>query len=377
MEQLNIKNELVKRRYFRYLEQAEGLADRTITGIEQAIYFFERFIGFKDFRNFTTEEVRRFKAALHSREYRGKKISLNTYKTYLKYLKKFYLWLSQQPGYKSKIKPDAIEYFNIKRKKKRMASILQKVEFPSPEYCTKLINAIEINSEVARRDRALITFTFLTGMRDRAIVSLPLNCIDVDRLLVMQNPVKGVETKFTKYILSAILKIDQRFVDIVLDWINYLKSKGFSPDDPLFPRSVNNQSNGILSFQKPTEIEPVFWQTTESIREIFKQRSREAGLKYFPPRAIRHTTVYHAIRNAKDGAQLKALSQHFGHNDISTTLQIYGNFDEETLADVLTEIDFSGKSKSPIETLTLELKELKEQLKKQLIQNDEKDIKKE
>ena len=34
----------------------------------------------------------------------------------MNFLKKFFIWLSLQPGYKSKIKPDMIEYFNLRKK---------------------------------------------------------------------------------------------------------------------------------------------------------------------------------------------------------------------------------------------------------------------
>jgi len=360
MKRLNIKNEVIKRSYLRYLREAEGLSEITITGIEQAVNLFEGYTKNLDFSKITSKKIVEFKGWLNRREVRGKRICLTTYKTYLKYIKKYFLWLSHQPGYKSKIKSDIIEYFNIPRKENRIAAINQRVKFPSIEYCIKLVNSVVGDSEVDMRDKALIAFTTLTGMRDRAIVSLPLCCIDEIQMIVRQDPSAGVETKFTKYIISKIFEIDPHLVSAILLWVKYLKNKGFSPNDPLFPRSKDNQTEIQLSFQSPIEVEPIFWQSTSSIRLIFKKRSKQAGLDYYPPRAIRHTTVNYVIRNARNGQELKALSQHFGHEDVKTILQIYGNFGEDDLIDVLGEIKFNTKPKQSLEDLEIQIDQLKD-----------------
>jgi hypothetical protein len=44
------------------------------------------------------------------------------------------------------------------------------------------------------------------------------------------------------------------------------------------------------------------------------------------------------------GGQIKAISQNFGHEHVSTTLRSYANYAPEKLSKVLKNIDFSGKS---------------------------------
>jgi integrase len=364
MGELDLGNVKIKRKYFHYLQHVEGLSDNTIKGIEIAINLFEEFSDYASFLSFRPERAAEFKNWLSQRKYREKNISIYTIKTYIKYLKKFFLWLSQQPGYISKIKPNLIEYFNLRRKENRIVSIYNRVKYPEPDYCIKLANSISIGNEVDMRDRALVSFAFLTGMRDHAIVSLPLDCVDEEKLLVYQNPSKGVETKFTKYIVSKIFPIDLELVKFVIDWIKYLKKRGFSPTDPVFPRAKDNQTESIISFQKAVDVEPIFWKSTDSFRKILKTRSLEADLPYFVPRAIRHTTAYIAMKHAKSGAELKAVSQHFGHEEIKTTLTIYGNYDHEGLIEALNSIDFTQNKLSPMEEMKKDLEEIKKQLKK-------------
>jgi len=362
MNKINIQNAIIKRKYFQYLRNCEGLSENTIKGIELAISLFEEFTHQENFIRFTSDKASNFKGWLQVRKYRGKNISLYTYKTYLKYLKKFFLWLSQQPGYISKIKPNLIEYLNLRNRENKIFSLYNRVKYPDPEYCIKLAKSIIPENEIDLRDRALISFTFLTGMRDQAIISLPLECVDEVNLRVRQDPTYGVETKFTKLILSKIFEIDKDLVKFLVDWIQYLKNKGFSPKDPIFPKSKENQNDSIICFQKPVEVESIFWKSTSSIRKIFKERSKQAELPYYQPRTIRHTTAYIATKSARSGRELKAISQHFGHEDIKTTLQIYGKYDEESLLETLDNIDFSNNKSSTMDDIMKELRDLKKQI---------------
>jgi hypothetical protein len=46
------------------------------------------------------------------------------------------------------------------------------------EYVRRLVDSIVVSNEIDQRDRAMISFTLLSGMRDQAIASLPLGCFD-------------------------------------------------------------------------------------------------------------------------------------------------------------------------------------------------------
>jgi integrase len=345
---INIKNERVKRRFFTWLKEAEGLCNSTISGIEKSILLWEDFTKQADFTSFKPGKVIEFKKWLGRREFKGKRISLTTFHSYLRYLRRFFRWLSLQPGYKSRITPDVVGYLKMSEKDERIATQYVPRQYPPLEYVVKLANSIEIGSEVDLRDRALISFTLLSGMRDKAIVTLPLGCLDEEKLTISQDPRQGVQTKFSKYIPSTIFRFDEKLVEHVQGWVKHLKNRGYGSRDPLFPRSKIGHGEDNLSFEPATEVEPVFWKGTGGVRELFKKRSREAGLPYYPPHTLRHLAVRLALRSCKTGEEIKAISQNFGHEHIATTLSSYANYDPQTLSEILKNLDFSGK---PSETL--------------------------
>ena len=320
MSKVNIKNEQVKRKFFKWLKEADGCCDSTVNNIEKAILIYEDFTKQADLNTFNSNKAEDFKKWIKEREFRGKIISITTYHTYLRYLKKFFSWLSWQTGYKSKITPDIIRYLNISLKDERIATQNAPRNYPLLEYVIKLADSIKITSEIDLRDRALISFTLLSGMRDKAISTLPLGCFNEETFIISQNPKQGVQTKFSKYIQTTLFKFNDKLVQYVLDWTKHLREKGFGSQDPLFPRSKMKQSENALSFEESSEVEPIFWHNANRIREIFKTRCKNAVLPYFPPHTYRHLAVSLALKNCKNGEQIKAISQNFGHEHVVTTL---------------------------------------------------------
>ncbi len=361
MAKVNIKNERVKRKFFAWLKEADGRCNSTIDNIEKSILLYEDFTRHADFVTYGPDKAMEFKKWLGKRQFKGNLIAVTTYYSYVKNLHKFFLWLSWQAGYKSRITPDLVNYLKVTDKEKRIATQSAIRNYPPLEYVTKLANSIKINSEVDLRDRALISFTLLSGMRDKAIATLPLGCFDEDKLVVNQNPRQGVQTKFSKAIFTVIFKFDNNLLGYVIDWAKHLKSKGFGSQAPLFPRSKADQGIDNLCFEPASEVEPVFWQGASRIREIFKRRAQEAGLEYFPPHTFRHSAVDLAFKHCRTGDQIKAISQNFGHEHIATTLSSYGNYDTVKLSEILKKLNFSEK---PKETLEEKVEELLKELKK-------------
>ena len=99
-----------------------------------------------------------------------------------------------------------------------------------------------------------------------------------------------MKTKNSKYIETTIFKFDEKLIEILREWINFLIDKGFDGNNPVFPRSKKNKDEINISFNDSVEVEPVYWTNAGSIRKIFKKRFEAAGLKYFPPHTFRHLT---------------------------------------------------------------------------------------
>jgi integrase/recombinase XerD len=139
---------------------------------------------------------------------------------------------------------------------------------------------------------------------------------------------------------------------IVINWVKYLKANGFGSQDPMFPRAKTDQGRNNLSFESATEVEAAYWSGTG-------RRSEGAGLPYFPPHTFRHLAINLAFKACKNGEEIKAISQNFGHEHIATTLCTYGNYPSFRLAEIISSMDFSGKQQP---TVTDEIRELKEML---------------
>lgn len=355
MAKVNVKNERVKRSFFRYLKNADGCCDSTINSIENAILLWQEFSKNEDFKLYNIDKAIEFKKWLVKRECRGKQISPVTYYTYLRYLRKFFGWLVRETGYKSHVKPNAVDYLKITGKEERIATQISPRNYPSLDYVRKLVDSIKPRNEIDRRDRALISFTLLSGMRDKAIASLPIGCFDKEKLTILQNPRCGVETKFVKLIPTTLFRFDERMFGFIVEWVEHLAARGFGNKDPLFPRAKQEQGPDNLSFEVSSEVEPIYWQGAGRIREIFKKRAGDAGLPYFPPHTFRHLAINLAFKACKDGEQIKAISQNFGHEHVATTISVYGNYTPSQLTEIIQGMNFSGRE---ITTSPEELKEI-------------------
>lgn len=109
------KNERIKRQYLIWLQEAKRLSRNSIDQKAAAIALFEASTNYRDFATFHIEQARAFKK--HQAEQinaaTGKPLAKATLKGRLDALKAFFLWLADQPGYRSRIRyPDA-EYFNM------------------------------------------------------------------------------------------------------------------------------------------------------------------------------------------------------------------------------------------------------------------------
>lgn len=272
---------------------------------------------------------------------REKPVSANTAHHTLQHLKRFFIWLADRPGFKSKVCLDDVSYLNLDRKTVESLRSSKLVKCPPLEYVISICESIQARTEIDLRDRAVMAFLLIGGMRDLAVASLPIGCLDVETRTVRQDPTLGVRTKFSKSIMTRLMSFDERLTDWVLEWADYLvKKKLYGPTDPLFPRSKVEHDDGSLSFVS-REVEPKFWKSTNPIRDILKRRAEAAGMEYYHPHSFRHAAIRLALRHCRNAEEVRAISQNFGHENIGTTLLTYGKLDDERVDDIVGSMHFS------------------------------------
>ena len=116
MSQEEYTNELIKKRYFSYLEEEE-YAHSFISAHENAILLWQEFTNQEDFGKFNQTKAREFKEWLKTKPSKGKAkiLSLSYCYHILQRLKKFFDWLSRQPSYKSRINKYDIQFLDLSK----------------------------------------------------------------------------------------------------------------------------------------------------------------------------------------------------------------------------------------------------------------------
>ena len=104
MKTHNPENERIKRAYFTYLTEAKGFSEGTLDGVAKALNRFETYTRFRDFKAFHIEQAKGFKTSIAEQtSVRTKdRLSKATLYATLSALKRFFIWLAGQPGYKSR-----------------------------------------------------------------------------------------------------------------------------------------------------------------------------------------------------------------------------------------------------------------------------------
>jgi len=350
MASIIYKNELTKRKFFGYVRNSKGFSEKTIECYEKAIWLWEDFSHKSDFVKFNKTVAEGFKNWLKIKKKTNpqQEVSVSYRYDILRYLKFFFGWLSKQKGYK-KIDQTAIDYLNLSKAEVKIATQPRKVKIPSLEEIKAVVEGIKGGSEIEMRDKALISLMFLTGARISAIRTLPIKSFNKDTLVIDQNPVFGVKTKFSKRIITPLISyLYKEALSYFIEWFNYLEEKkGFKPDDPIFPATKIENGTENLSFYNTGQVEPIFWRSSSSPSKIIEKRFEQAGVKHYKPHSIRHLFIKRFQNLPLTEEQKKAISQSLGHEDVRTTFGSYGygKINEDRQVEIVKNIDFEGQNK--------------------------------
>ena len=324
MKKHNPNNERIKHKYFAFLKEAKRYSEPTIDVAAKALNRFEVYSKFRDFKKFHLQQAVGFKRYLAKQKGQrsGKTLSKSTLHSTLTQLKRFFQWLSMQPGYKSRIQYSDAEYFNLSDKDTRIATAKINKKVPTMEQIKHVISSMPNKTEIEKRNRALIAFTLLTGARDKAIASMKLKHIDLVEGCVNQDA-REVMTKFGKTFTTYFFPVGDEIRGIVSEWITYLRDeKLWGNDDPLFP--ATRIAVGTSRHFEAKGLDRKNWSTTSPIRTIFRKAFTTAGLPYFNPHSFRDTLALFGEQVCKTPEHFKAWSQNLGHEKVLTTFLSYG-----------------------------------------------------
>jgi integrase/recombinase XerD len=331
----NPENERIKHRYFAYLREAQSRGEASVDAVAKAPSRFEASTRFKSFRTFHYEQAIAFKRHLaeQTNARTSTPLSKATIHSTLAALRAFFCWLADQPGFRSRLRYSDASYFNMPERDARIARTRLDKAFPSLEQVQHVIRTMPASGPIELRDRALVAFVLLTGVRDGALVSLKLKHLDlIERCLVQD--AREVATKFGKSFTTWFFPVGEDIERIVEEWAKYLTTELlWAPSDPLFP--ATRVANGVGQTFEVTGLSREHWATADSVRKIFKRSFGVAGLPYYSPHRLRDTLALLGKQHCRSQEAFQAWGQNLGHTSMATTFASYGPVSSSRQAEII------------------------------------------
>lgn len=335
MTRINPGNERIKRRYTDYLKEARGLSDQTIKQALGAIAAFEAFANGADFKSARDGDAKAFRKHLLDNGGREAAARSNraTVNGIVIKLRGFFAWLAREPGMRKALSGFNPDFFNLSMRDVRIANT--RCEKPSPTLADiqLTIRKMPADTDIQKRDRAVVALILLTGIRVKALTTLKLKHVRADRRGIDQDA-RDVETKLGKSFPSFFFPVGEDIEQAFLDYVDFLEAKlGFGPDDPLFPSTRQGVcGKGVIEVIGLTRMH---WKTTDMVRLIFKRAFDATGVPNQGPHAIRRTLALLGQQLCRTPEQLKAWSQNFGHQRVLTTISAYGAVSAARQAEII------------------------------------------
>ncbi len=331
------KNAKAQKDYSEYLEEAKGFSEKTVRVFERAITIFNQFFT-DDYKKLSKEDAILFKEWLKT-DYMND-LQPQTRVMMLRQLSSFFEFLSREPGYRRSNLGRVSTYLEPDKADKKIRNHVDSTMYPDLEEAQKVFDAAaKDDTLIGRRDQAIVAMMVFGAVRIDALISLPIAAFDPKKGIVYQINKYGVRTKFDKQIPTVLMKFDSAMYDYLMGYPAILKNIGFKKEDPLFPSVQMVKSGDDLYFSTPTDLSRDFIASQETIRNVLRKRSEEAGIDYYSPHKYRHLAFLLAWRLCDKPEDIKVISQNFGHEKISTMLTEYSNFAPDILIKKASDIN--------------------------------------
>ncbi|KPH12078.1 site-specific tyrosine recombinase XerD [Chryseobacterium sp. ERMR1:04] len=172
----------------------------------------------------------------------------------------------------------------------------------------KIISAIEVSSDLGKRNQCIIEVLYGCGLRVSELIDLKISNINFVENYIKVNG-KGNKTRF--------VPLADYTADLLQNYIQETRSKSKinkKYEDSLFLNSRGTSMSRVIVFL------------------IIKELTDKAGVsKKISPHTFRHSFATHLLQN---GADLRYIQEMLGHSSITTT-EIYTHLKTEELRDVI------------------------------------------
>ena len=181
MPKHNVENERIKRAYFTHLKAARGMSEATIDAAAKAIHRFENLdrlsqlqeLPYRASHRIPTSTRRGPERALRTATEQGDRAPDPQCDACLHSMAR------GAAGYRRRIRYSDADYFRLSEKDTRIAKSSRPREIPTPEQIKRVLSSMPTVTDIERRNRALVAFTWLTGVRDGALASLKVKHVNL------------------------------------------------------------------------------------------------------------------------------------------------------------------------------------------------------
>lgn len=267
----------------------------------------------------------------------------------------FKFFLRKDPQrYKSRIITDEwLASLKIAPKHDRIAEH----EFYTLDEVERLVaSAPQQDSLTEIRIRAAIALLFLSGMRVGALVTMPLKAFDprAPHPVIWQWGLYGVETKFDRPITTFLLQNLPSLMTHVLRWDDIVRTG--RPDNTLWFTAISRDGTSLIHDAKPGR------SRDDAIRKGVNLLCEQTGIPYRHPHCLRHGHIVYAMKRASNMEDMVAIAQNVGHEDVTTTLRVYGRLTQTNLQDSIARISAPPASSNATKLSNADIDRLIERL---------------
>lgn len=216
-----------------------------------------------------------------------------------------------------------------------------------------VLKIASVSTETLRQERGkvAICMLFLSGMRAEALASLPVSCVHLPERKIEQLPERGVRTKNRKAAITYLLPI-QPLLDVCAEWDR--RARMLSPES-LWYATLTRDGMSI------TATDRAFIGRHNAIERDVRLICDLAEVSYLSPHKLRHGHVVYALKNARDLADLKAISQNVMHASVTITDQVYGALLDNDVRDTIARLGDTPVANDKLDEILSMLKTLQNQ----------------
>ena len=282
--------------------RVDGRRDRTVQDYAQKAARLVKFLGDKEIDQVTLSDLRRFVDDLKGRASRFQDhpnraeisggLSVASVAAYVRVVRRLFSFLHED----GLIKQNPAQKLKVPKPPREKPKAISNADFKA------LLKAIDPDTVVGKRDRAVILLLADSGCRVGGLVGLEVEDVELEqcRMLLKEKGGKlrqGFFSDPTKQALVAWLEV----------------------------RPTNKGSRLFVSLGTRGDAHL----TEQGVREMLKRMKRKAGVKGpVNPHSFRHGFAREYLTN---GGNLASLADTMGHSDVSVTWQAYAIFSPDEL----------------------------------------------